>query len=88
MKQVLYMSIDGLRPDALGVAQTPNFSRLMQRGADTLKAQSVMPSVTLPCHTSVFHSVPPERHGTTTNTYAPMVRHRADGSPCLRRDAT
>lgn len=33
-----------------------------------------MPSVTLPCHMSLFHSVDPARHGTTTNTYAPQVR--------------
>ena len=34
----------------------------------------MMPSVTLPCHMSLFHSVEPSRHGTTTNTYAPQVR--------------
>jgi len=34
----------------------------------------VFPSVTLPCHMSMFHSVPPERHGTTTNTYMPQMR--------------
>lgn len=74
MKQVLYLSVDGLRPDALAATPTPNFQALMQRGAYTLNAQSVMPSVTLPCHMSVFHSVPPERHGTTTNIYTPMAR--------------
>ena len=74
MNQVLYISTDGLRPDALGAAHTPNFQALMKRGSYSLNAQSVMPSVTLPCHMSIFHSVPPERHGTTTNTYSPMVR--------------
>ena len=73
MKQVLYLSVDGLRPDALAAAHTPNFQTLMRKGAYTLDAQAVMPSVTLPCHMSVFHSVPPERHGTTTNTYTPMA---------------
>lgn len=33
-----------------------------------------MPSITLPCHMSLFHSVPPERHGVTTNTWSPMAR--------------
>lgn len=74
MKQVLYISTDGLRPDALDAAHTPNFQALMARGAYSLKAQAVMPSSTLPCHMSTFHSVPPERHGTTNNTYTPMVR--------------
>jgi predicted esterase len=39
-----------------------------------LDAQTVMPSVTLPCHMSLFHSVDPGRHGITTNTYLPQVR--------------
>ena len=33
-----------------------------------------MPSVTLPCHMSLFHSVDPARHGILTNTYVPQVR--------------
>jgi hypothetical protein len=33
-----------------------------------------MPSVTLPCHTSMFRGVTPERHGITTNTWTPQVR--------------
>lgn len=71
---VLYISTDGLRPDALAAAQTPNVQAMMAKGACTLTAQAVMPSVTLPCHMSVFHSVPPERHGITSNTYTPMAR--------------
>jgi hypothetical protein len=39
-----------------------------------MTAQSVMPSITLPCHMSIFHSVPPTRHGITSNTYTPMAR--------------
>ena len=33
-----------------------------------------MPSVTLPCHMSLFHSVTPQRHGITTNLFVPQVR--------------
>jgi predicted AlkP superfamily pyrophosphatase or phosphodiesterase len=33
-----------------------------------------MPAITLPCHVSIFHSVPPARHGITTNTWTPMAR--------------
>ena len=40
----------------------------------TLAATSLMPSITLPCHMSIFHSVPPTRHGITTNIYQPMAR--------------
>lgn len=74
MSKVLYISTDGMRPDALAEAHTPNFHELMRRGSYSLSAQSVMPSVSLPCHMTIFHSVPPERHGVTTNDWTPMVK--------------
>lgn len=70
----LLILIDGLRPDAIDVATCPRLKELIARGASTMTARSVMPSVTLPCHTSIFHSVPPERHGITTNVWTPMAR--------------
>ena len=33
-----------------------------------------MPSITMPCHMSIFHSLPPSRHGMTSNTWAPMLK--------------
>ena len=52
----------------------PNLAALYARGAVTYAARSVMPSITLPCHTSIFHSVPPQRHGVTVNTFTPFAR--------------
>ncbi len=66
--------LDGVRPDALTTANCPTLADLRRRGASTLSARSVMPCITLPCHMSIFHSVPPERHGVTSNTWAPMAR--------------
>ncbi len=74
MKRVVLFLVDGMRPDGLMQAHTPVLDKLVQNGAYTLKAKTVMPSVTLPCHMSLFHSVPPERHGITTNIYTPQVR--------------
>ncbi len=71
---VVFVMIDGLRPDARGVAALPALDALVARGAATMSAQSTMPSMTLPCHMSIFHSVPPTRHGITTNVYQPMAR--------------
>jgi hypothetical protein len=71
---ILFTLLDGLRPDALSPARTPALWGLKTRGAGTLAARSVMPCITLPCHMSIFHSVPPERHGVTTNTWTPMAR--------------
>lgn len=38
-----------------------------------MNGKSVFPSITLPCHLSLFYSIPPERHGTVNNTYVPPV---------------
>lgn len=71
---VLHVSIDGLRPDALSLERTPFLCRTIAEGRGTLRAQTVMPSVTLPCHNSMFRSVPPTRHGITTNIFTPLAR--------------
>lgn len=74
MPKVVYISTDGMRPDAIAAANTPNLRAIMSQGAYTLAGCSVMPSISLPCHMSIFHSVPPERHGILVNTFTPMAR--------------
>lgn len=74
MATTALVMIDGLRPDALSAAGTPNLWQFKAEGAASLTAQSVMPSITLPCHTSIFHSVPPTRHGIVSNDWNPMAR--------------
>jgi predicted AlkP superfamily pyrophosphatase or phosphodiesterase len=74
MPKVVYISTDGMRPDALSQARTPNLHAFMRRGSFSLRACSVIPSISLPCHMSIFHAVPPERHGVLVNTYTPMAR--------------
>lgn len=71
MKTLLIL-VDGMRPDA--IANNPRVQKLLTRSAYTLRARTVEPSVTLPCHVSLFHSVEPFRHGTVTNVYTPQVR--------------
>lgn len=71
MKALLILA-DGMRPD--GVEGHPVVEYLKQNGTYCMNARTVMPSVTLPCHMSLFHSVIPSRHGITTNTYVPQVR--------------
>jgi len=72
--KVILVSIDGMRPDGVSSCGNPFVEELKKIGSYTLNARTVFPSVTLPCHMSMFHSVPPERHGITTNIYMPMVR--------------
>ena len=70
--KVLLILVDGMRPDS--ITNIDLAQRLISSSAATMSAATVMPSVTLPCHMSLFHSVDPSRHGTTTNTFAPQVR--------------
>lgn len=72
--RVLLCSMDGVRPDAIHATPTPTIDSLAERGAFTWAARTVMPSSTLPCHTSMVRGVPPERHGITSNTFTPLVR--------------
>ena len=73
-KKVILISIDGMRPDGFLQCGNPFVQELMNRSTYALEGAAVMPSVTLPCHMSMFHSVTPQRHGILTNTYVPMVR--------------
>lgn len=73
-QKVLLILVDGMRPDSLAVAAHPFIEKMKANAYWTLGARTVMPSVTLPCHMSLFHSVDPERHGILSNTYVPQVR--------------
>ena len=74
MPTTVLVLIDGLLPDGLKSADCPNLVALCTKGATSLRASSVMPSITLPCLMSTFHSVPPARHGILTNDWMPMAR--------------
>ena len=72
--KVILISIDGMRADGLLKCGNPYLDFIKKNTSYTFNAKSVTPTITLPCHLSMFHSVPPERHGILSNTYVPMVR--------------
>ena len=72
--KVILISVDGMRPDGFLSCGNEYIHQMMKKAYYTLNGKTVLPSVTLPCHMSLFHSVPPERHGITTNLYLPMAR--------------
>ena len=74
MSKVILISIDGMRPDGLKMCGNEYLDGILKQSSYTFDAKTVYPSITLPCHISMFHSVPPERHGTTSNTYVVPVR--------------
>lgn len=59
---LVIISIDGLRPDLLLRASTPNIHRLMREGSFTMWAQTTDVALTLPSHVSMLTGVVPERH--------------------------
>ena len=62
------VSIDGLRPDAIATFSAPTLQRLIKEGSYTLSARTILPSKTLPSHTSMLTGEPPDRHGVLWNT--------------------
>ena len=73
MKKLILMSIDGMRPDGLLSCGSDAVDYLKSRATYTFDAQTVNPSVTLPCHMSLFYGVEPVRHGILSNTFVPQV---------------
>jgi predicted AlkP superfamily pyrophosphatase or phosphodiesterase len=67
---VIVVSVDGLRPDAIGTYGASTLQRLMREGSYTLAASTINPSKTLPSHTSMLTGQPPERHGVLWNNVA------------------
>ncbi len=72
--KVILVSIDGMRPDGLLACGHPFVKELMEKSSFSMKASSMIPSITLPCHLSMFYGVTPQRHGVTTNTFTPFAR--------------
>lgn len=65
---VVIISVDGLRPDAIEKFGARTMLRLMREGSYTLTAQTILPSKTLPSHTSMLTGVDADKHGITWNT--------------------
>lgn len=65
---VVVISIDGLRPDAIDRFDATTLQHMMREGSYTLNARTIMPSRTLPSHTSMLTGVEPQEHGITWNS--------------------
>ncbi|MGI5892970.1 MAG: alkaline phosphatase family protein [Candidatus Merdivicinus sp.] len=73
-QKVLLILVDGMRPDAIDLCGHSFLKDLRKESSYSMHATTTMPSVTLPCHASLFFSVNPDRHGITTNVWMPPVR--------------
>ena len=53
-ERAILILIDGMRPDALTSCPEPWVKEFLSKSTYSLNAQTVFPSVTLPCHMSLF----------------------------------
>lgn len=67
-RNVVLVSIDGLRPDAIEAFEASTLQRLMREGSYTLEARTILPSKTLPSHTSMLTGEDVDEHGITWNS--------------------
>jgi predicted AlkP superfamily pyrophosphatase or phosphodiesterase len=68
---VVILGFDGLSPNGIQNAKTPVFHDLMRRGAYTLHARGVIPTVSSPNWASMIMGAGPAEHGVTSNEWAP-----------------
>jgi predicted AlkP superfamily pyrophosphatase or phosphodiesterase len=68
---VLLVGVDGLSAEAITATGTPTLHGLMATGAYTLRARSVIPTVSSPNWASMLMAAGPEQHGITTNDWRP-----------------
>src|SRR5919106_2519604 len=79
-RNVILVSIDGLRPDAIKKFDAKTIQRLMHEGSYSLTARTIMPSSTLPSHTSMLSGEPPEQHHVTWNNVVTAEKDVVDFS--------
>ena len=68
---VVVLGFDGLSPNGIEKAKTPVFHELMRRGAFTLHARGVIPTVSSPNWASMIMGAGPAEHGVTSNDWKP-----------------
>lgn len=68
-KHVVIIGVDGLSVEAFRKAEMPNLKKLMARGAWTLRARGVLPTVSSPNWMSIIAGAGPEQHGVDSNEW-------------------
>lgn len=66
---VVFVLFDGLRPDLITPANTPNLCRLSRQGVMLERQRTVFPSETRIAMTSLVTGATPDRHGIVGNRY-------------------
>ena len=69
VRRIPVVVLDGLRPDAIERFSLYAVARLAERGASTLRGQSVSPSVTAAAMATLLTGASPERHGLQSDRF-------------------
>lgn len=69
---VIVVSIDGVAPRSISPERTPTICSVARSGAGCFTGTTVTPPITLPAHTSILRSVPPDTHGILDNEPQPL----------------
>lgn len=72
IERVVIISIDGLRPDRLLLADTPVIHAMVQAGTYTFWAKTTAVAITLPSHVSMLTGMTPDKHGIEWNSDLPF----------------
>jgi len=70
-KHVFIVSIDGGKPAVIAQSHMPVLKQMVAEGAHTWEAKTIIPSLTLPSHTSMLTGVPPDQHKILWNVWKP-----------------
>ncbi len=71
-EHVFVISFDGGNPTIMQQAEMPNFKRLAAEGAHSWQASTILPSKTLPSHTSMLTGVDIAKHQIDWNDFFPL----------------
>ena len=75
---VLLISMDGVRHDYPGRADTPALDRVAKSGGHASRLVPVFPTNTFPSHASIATGAYPDRHGIVNNRFTDRKRGRFD----------
>jgi len=71
VKHVFIISFDQGNPSLIQQTDMPTFHQMATNGAHTWEAYTIVPSTTLPSHTSMLTGVGIQKHQVTWNSYVP-----------------
>jgi predicted AlkP superfamily pyrophosphatase or phosphodiesterase len=72
VEHVVIISVDGLRPDRMLLANTPVMHAMVEQGSYSFWAKTIVMAITLPAHVSMLTGVNPRKHKIEWNDEIPL----------------